>query len=176
MPDYVNSLKEWTGKASATIIYDSVVDEFTDNEFFRRVQGKENIAIVATTTDGDVFGGFYSAAAMEQEDWFHDPNVFAFSFESHGRCETPQRFAVKEQLKWEVCVEFWEGDRFGFLAFHVDGYGAFTLGDEKSDCHCWNMSDGFEGLENTTLSGDNNTQFQYPPHHHCARLIAVHLE
>ena len=37
MADCVNALKEWTGKSKATIIGDSMVDEFTDNAQFNIV-------------------------------------------------------------------------------------------------------------------------------------------
>ena len=97
----VNALKEWTGKERASIIFDSVVDEFTHHGLFNKVKGKANIVLIATTTEGDVFGGFYSVAVTEQDEDFYDPDMFVFSFESHGRCETPQMFVVKEGLKKE---------------------------------------------------------------------------
>ena len=100
----VCALKEWTGKASATKIYDSTVDEFTADGLFNMVKGKQNIALVGFTADGDVFGGFYSVAVTEQFKEFNDPNMFVFSFESHGRCATPQRFAVRKEVRGEkVC-------------------------------------------------------------------------
>ena len=171
----VNALTEWTGKVRATIVYDSTVDEFTDNGLFVKVKGKRNIAVVGFTTDGDVFGAFYSVAVMKQERTFYDPNIFAFSFESRGRCATPQRFVVKEGLKKKANVSFWKNDSNGFVRFWVNGEGGFYLGNERSDSYCWNMSRGFEGLQNTTLTGKT---YHYPdgPYHHCTRLVAVQLE
>ena len=93
MTDCINALKEWTGKARATKIYDSTVDEFTGNGNFNKVKGMPNIALVGFTTDGDVFGGFYSVAVTEQDEFLYDPNMFIFSFETHGRCNTPQKFS-----------------------------------------------------------------------------------
>ena len=52
----INALKEWTGKARATVIFDSTIDEFTRDGLFDNVKAKPNIAIVGFTTDGDVFG------------------------------------------------------------------------------------------------------------------------
>ena len=91
----VHSLKLWTGKASAKIIYDSIVDEFTDQGLFDKVRGKPNIANIGFTNDGDVFGGFFGVAVMEQKKHFYDPNTCVFSFESHGRYAAPKRFNVK---------------------------------------------------------------------------------
>ena len=83
--EYANSLKQWTGKATARIVFDSTVDEFMSECLFQMVKGKSNIAIIATTTEGDVFGGFYTVTVTERDKRLWDPNVFAFSFESHGR-------------------------------------------------------------------------------------------
>ena len=68
--NYVKALKEWTGKSSATIIFDSTVDEFTDDGLFNKIKGRPNIALVGFTTEGDVFGGFYSVAMTEQDKEF----------------------------------------------------------------------------------------------------------
>ena len=67
MADRINALKEWTGKACATIIYDSMVDEFTHDGLFDKVKGKLNVVLVGFTADSDVFGVFYSVAVTEQQ-------------------------------------------------------------------------------------------------------------
>ena len=169
MTECVNVLKEWTGKASATVLFDGTVDELNHAWLFDKVKGRQNIAVVAFTTDGDVFGGFYSVAVTEQTTYMYDPNIFVFSFESHGRCATPQRFVVKEGLKKNAYVCFWTRDDFGFVQFSVlGGYGGFTLGNERSKSCCQYLSRGFEGLQDTTLTGN--------VHHHCTRLVAIQLE
>ena len=66
MADCINALKAWTGKARTTIVCDSTTDEFTDDGLYTKLRGKRDIAIIGFTTDGDVFGGFYSVALMEQ--------------------------------------------------------------------------------------------------------------
>ena len=95
-------LKEWTGKTRATLVYDSKVDPFTAGELFVKVKNKPNIAIVGVTMEGDVFGMFHAVAVMKQDIGFIDPDVFAFSFESHGRCKTPQRFVLKNSKKTKL--------------------------------------------------------------------------
>ena len=171
----VDSLKQWTVKARAKIIYDSVVDPFTHDGLFVKVKGKPNVAVVGFTTDGDVFGGFFSISVTKQGTQFFDPTIFAFSFESHGRCATPQRFVVKEGLKEKAFVYFWKTCNSGFVQFGVFGNGCFLMGNQDSDSLCWDLSLGFEGLGDTTLSGSNNTNPQAPPYHHCTRLVAVQL-
>ena len=177
MADRISALKEWTDKTRATIIYDSTVDEFTDAGLFNKVKGRENIAVVGFTTEGDVFGGFYSCAVTKQNKDFYDQNIFAFSFESHGRCATPQRFVVKEGLKENVNVCFYKNDSSGFVWFWVYGtHGCgFFLGNERSDSFCSDMSRAFEGLKDTTLTGKNG-RWKEGQYHHCTRLVAIQLE
>ena len=170
----IDALKQWTGKTSATIVYDNTVDESTHNGLFEKVKGKRNIALIATTADGDVFGAFYSVAVTEQQKDFDDPDIFIFSFESHGRCETPQRFVVHEESKDRANVWLEMSNDSGFVCFTVSGYGWFWLGDERSDSFCFELSTGFEGLEDTTLTGEKGS-WTSGPYHHCTRLLAVHL-
>ena len=167
-----DALKEWTGKARETIVFDSTVDEFTYDGLFEKIKGKPNIAIVATTTDGDVFGGFYSVAVTEQGRSFFDPSIFIFSFESHGRCMTPQRFVLKEENRKYASVLFYKKDFWSGRFVVFDGYlGHFFLGNEKSRTICADLSQGFEGIDNTTLTGkENNGAFT------CCRLVAIQLE
>ena len=101
----VNASKEWTGKAIATTVFDSTVETFTHDGLCTKVMWKPNNAIIRFTMDRDVFGGFYSVAATQQDTDFHGLDIF-ISFESHGRCETPQRFSVKEMLEKNALVGF----------------------------------------------------------------------
>ena len=93
-----------------------------------------------------MFGGFYSVAVTEQNDSFHDPTMFVFSFESHGRCKTPQRFPVKDGLKEKAHVCVRKNYSNGFVWIGVQMTGGFFLGNERSNSFCWDMSDAFEGL------------------------------
>ena len=181
MADCINALKEWTGKARVTIIYDSTIDEFTFNGLFEKIKGKRNVAVVGFTTDGDVFGGFYNVAVTDQY-WkdSYDPNIFAFSFESHGRCKTPQRFNTREEMKQKesVNVGLTKSDIRGFIYIMVDYVVRFIFGNEKSRPYCCNMSRAFEGLEDTTLTGQNSPHGDWSDglYHHYSRLVAVRLE
>ena len=175
MADCIKVLKQWTGKATATVIYDNIVDEFTHDGLFNKAKGKPNVAVVGFTTDGDVFGGFYSVAVTKQDEDFKDPIIFAFSFESHGRCETPQRFVLKKwQMGW-ASVFFWKNNKYGFVWFGATGGGDFCLGNESSNSFCCAVSRAFKGLKNTTLTGKNGTWYE-GPFHHCIRLVVVRLE
>ena len=175
MEPCVIALKEWTGKASATIIFDSTVDEFCPEGLLNKVKGKENTALVGFTKGGDVFGGFYNVAGTKQGGGLFHRNIFAFSFESRGRCATPQRFVVKDEWKKKVNVYFYKNSSYGFVWFGVDRVGHFYIGNERSNSFCQNMSHAFEGLQDTTLSGQNGT-WDEGPYHYCTRLVAIQLE
>ena len=86
------------GKATAIIIIDTTFDDFTDGRLFVKAMDRENIALVWFTTDGDVFGVFFIFAVTKQNILFFNPTMFAFSFETNGRCETPQRFDLTDGL------------------------------------------------------------------------------
>ena len=169
----VNALKQWTGKASAAIVFDSAVDPFTHAGLFSKVRGKPNIAVIGFTTVGDVFGGFYSVAVTQQDQYILDRNIFAFSFESRGRCTTPQRFVVKRGLEDTASVNFFGTHTYGFVCFSVSRCGNFYLGDVASTSICWSNSSCFEGVQDTTLSGQSGGNDG--PFHHCTRLVAVQL-
>ena len=163
-----NALKGWTGKASATVIYDSTVDEFTDQGLYNKVEGKANIALVGFTADGDVFGGFHNVAVTKQEEPVYDPDMFIFSFESHGRCETPRRFVVMEE---EAYVEFFRDDPCGWFVNVGGGYGWFNLGNERSYTFCHNLSCDYVGIADTTLTGKT-----FPERFTCTRIVAIYLQ
>ena len=169
----VNRLKQWTGLANATIIFDSDTDVFTEDALFLNVQGRGNIAIVAATSDGDVFGGYYTVPVTEQWQAFRDPNIFLFSFKSHGRCPTPQRFPLKpgKRRRNAFVKYFVDSTDWWFVAFGAGGADCVSFGDENSFTWCNNLSKCFDGLENTTLTGVNGKNNP----HLCTRILAVHL-
>ena len=86
------------------------------------------MALVAFTTDGDVFGGFYTVAVEQQGELFFEPNLFVFSFESHGRCETLQRFALKKMPKKKAHVIFWKNNSSGQFSGFMAVRAGSTLG------------------------------------------------
>ena len=166
------ALMEWTGKTSAQVVYDSTVDEFTAGGIFEQVSGKPNIALIAFTAECDVFGGFYSVAVDKQDTAFFDPTIFLFSLESHGRCETPKHFTVKEDARDTIAVRFCEPTENGWCV-SIDAVvrGGVHLGNAQSTTTCWGLADLFDGIEPTTLTGTDGPSEPF----HCTRLVAFHL-
>ena len=160
-----------TGTTTATLLFDSAVNEFTDDGVFDAVVQKPNVAVVALTTNGDVFGGFYSIAVKCQHWMKPDTNVFAF-FESHGRCVTPQRFDVKQWMRdRDTASTNMRSSLLGIVMFTAFPEGWFGLGDDKQPIRCVHLSQAFEGLKDTTPTGTDSD----PMANRCACLIAVQL-
>ena len=170
MVDCINALKQWTRKETSTIVFDSTVDEFTGDGLFEKVKGIPNIAVVGFTTEGDVFGGFYRIVVTTPNKSFRDPDMFVFSFESHGRCETPKRFLVKSEKKGDASVLFFKNHTYGFISFDGES-GWLFLGNQSSNTWCHHLARVFEGVYDTTLTGKKDRE-----NFTCTRLAAVQLQ
>ena len=172
----IQTLRRWTGREKAAIVYDSEVDAFTDDGIFAKLKNKPHIAVIGFTTDGDVFGGYYSVPVKEQNERYYDPSIFAFSFESRGRCRTPRRFPVVDGWKQSIFIKLWKNDSHGFVLFWVYNVGGFCMGNLASSSYCNNMSRAFQRMQDTTLTGDTSHVHVKGPYHHCMRLIAIQFE
>ena len=169
----VRALMRWTSAHRAVVVYDSVAERFTAWSLFSKIRDRSNIAVVAFTADGDVFGGFYRVAVTEADEDVRDPNVFVFSFESRGRCATPQQFPTRHDKKRAMTVRFRTDGDDGLFSLCA-GTGGVFLGTELSNSFCCGLSSVFEGVEDTTLTGASG-QRKHGPFHRCLRLVAVHL-
>ena len=165
-----NALKDWTGKSKATILYDTMVDEFTDQGLFDKVNGKPNVALIVFTEDGDVFGVFYDIAVNRQRKPYVNPDIFLFCFESHGRCETPKKFCAKCSEKSYKHVMFYKNDQCHWIVAVGWSRGSFIFANEKTKTQCYLPSFGFEGIDDDTFTGKRDG------YHTCVRLVEVHFE
>ena len=170
----IEALKRWTWKTHVEVVFDSEVDEFTGDTLVERILGKPNMAFIKFTTDGDVFGAYTSVGVKQKWITQHDPDIFIFSFESHGRCMTPQRFFVNKENRDRAQFMFpSRGTRRGdFLRFEAHSCGScLMVGGDNSCTVCYSLSTGFDGIDDTTLAGVRVKSHK----HHCTRLVAVHL-
>ena len=135
------------------------------------VRWKKTSRSSATTTDGDVFGGFYSVPVTAPGQHCFDPDLFVFSFESHGLCATPQRFPLKAEARDTANVVVYSDGGFkGRFVTFDGGVGWVSLGNQTSDTFCYDLSGDFEGIETTTLTGKRCCEpFT------CCRLVAIQL-
>ena len=169
----VDALKEWTGKDSVSCVYDSNVDAFTHDGLFEKIVNKPNIALVGFTADGDVFGAFHGPAATRFGRNVYDPSMFLFSFESHGRCPTPQRFFPQRCFQNVACVKYVRNCGCGFVEF-LSGPSRVWLGNGDMRTASTNAGFGFDGLSHTTLTGANHVDDD--EFFLCVRVMAFQLE
>ena len=155
------------------VLYDSDVDGFVAGCVCDRVIGRPNLAVVGVLMSGDVIGAAFSLPIPRSDEMVYDPSMFAFSFQSSGRCLTPQRFLVYPDWRHESCLQLYADDKRGFFQFWVWLKSCFWLGNETSNCFNFNMANMFENLDDLTLTG-MNYDFE-PPFYHCARLMVVQL-
>ena len=163
----VGTLKTWTGKARATTVYDTNEDEFTMEAFNRHALRRKNIAVVVTTSEGDVFGFYTAGPVVKQHVRAYDPEMFVFSLESHGRCMTPQRFFARANAKKDAFVEFCERVDYSdevdeeyvtkdFAKFGTDGSlndGVVSFGDDRLPIFDFGLDKGIEGVGVNALIG-----------------------
>ena len=173
----IPKLLEWTHKRTAVPLYDSLVHPFTDAALFDAIALKSNVAVIGQTTDGDVFGVFHGKPVVAFDELIYNPACFVFTFESHGRCMTPQRFPVKEAALWSSYVSYFNACDAGFLECGADGSfgGWLTLGGPQSKTSTGDLSKVFEGIENSTLTGgtpDKDGKFHFT----ICRLFAFELQ
>ena len=56
------TLARWTETTQFRVVFDSAVDEFSDDALFAAVRNRPNIVLVGVTAEGDVFGLAYRVA------------------------------------------------------------------------------------------------------------------
>ena len=167
----LQALKGWTQKQNVSTIFDSAYDPFVADVFHERVMNVPDVAVVAFTSEGCVFGGFFHRAVEAVNAQVADQQVFAFSFESRGACETPQQFLPCEQLREATPpgVRLTTGDS-GFIRFSLAGVNGFSLGSPQSKTSAFECLVGFRGMRNEILSGKPGKS-KYT----CTRLVALRL-
>ena len=101
-----------------------------------------------------MFGGFFSVAVEQQGELFFDPKMFVLLIESHGRCETPQQFALKKSERVGSCEALQER-QWGFINFDGSA-GCFDFRNGKSNRYCIDLSRGFEDIEETAVTVKKN--------------------
>ena len=169
----VVALKEWAGKSRASLVYDSRADPFTPDGLFAKIRDRPNVALITCTTDGDVFGCFYTMPVKVAGKSYLDPNMFIFSFESHGRCATPQRFMVKADMRGKADVYVRKSTDSVLVSFGKPG-GCSGFTREKVPAVCRGMSTVWEGIQDTTLTGRTAVGKETNPFF-CARVVALQL-
>ena len=183
---------QWRPTPPVHVLFDSTRDEATAQTFFRTVRGRPNVMVMATTNDGNVFGGFYALPVHRPDRESRDPNIFLFSFASNGRCDTPAIFPVRADSRGDVFVRVfsddrlfvWFGTRNGSLGFGFNGgshgerqaQAVVQMAPEADRSHsfCCNVVSAFQNLDNATLTGGLSS-YMNGPYLKVSRIVAFQL-
>ena len=167
----LKDLMAWSNAQSATVVYDSQREQFSEHRLFESVVGLPNVAVIGFTDKHDIFGGFYRQPIAKPNQQNNDPDMFVFALNANGRCKAPKRFVPRKDVKNKANVFFCTHNADGwFVWVGVDGCGFFTLGNPRSKTWGQSLSKAFEGMEDETLTG-MKTDADYT----CVRLMAMQL-
>ena len=148
----VKVLKEWTGKETAELVYDTTTCDFSHNAFNVCFKSPNN-AVIGVTEDGDIFGGF--GVVVQINEYTPNPNHFIFSLDSHCRCCVPQRWRIKPEKQATSVMLF--NDSSDFIRFGAgDGEGRLYFISGQNQSFCCNLSESYDGVGDLWLYGKNH--------------------
>ena len=164
----IEELKARYEFTDVSLLYDSTVDPFTADGLLNKVVAKPHVAIVIFTSKGDIFGFFYIEPIQpgKRHGLVH---VRAFSFECHGRCETPKFFSPNRDRCGGVQLIF-SSDRDGIFTLSVRFSGSLTIANDHSRSFGNSLSTAFEDMPETLLTGKGSGE-----KFTCTRLVALKL-
>ena len=95
----IQQLEKWTKLKCSEIVFDSNVDDWSQNtsELNRKIKGKKQLIFLIEDEDGEKFGYYLNS----QVDTYYnqtkntDNKSFEFNLESHGRLDYPMKFEIK---------------------------------------------------------------------------------
>ena len=149
--EWLLRLNGWAGTGASCVVFDSTRDEAAPRSFFAAVRGRPNVAVVAVTAAGSVFGGFYAKPVVKAGRECKDPNVFVFAFAKNGACLEPGAFPARREVRDMVFVKlFSDGDLFVWFGGRS---GGVSFGMEKARSFSTNAGAVFDGATDVGLTG-----------------------
>ena len=82
---YIQYLKEWSGKETCTIIYSNENEELSARIVNSKIQGKKNLYFIIEDCQGNIFGSYHSFIPTEYEKKVHqqeDHHHFIFTLKN----------------------------------------------------------------------------------------------
>lgn len=150
-------------------VYASRGGHIDQAQVFSKVQNQGNVAIVAKTACGRLFGLLYTKAVSVFDKKVMDPSISVFAFRP-GDDEMPfEVFDLNDACKGRTYVRFPRRSRSGFVQVAVDGVGQLWVGTEQSDSYSESISSVFDGVSDDGLTGRNGRrQDQF---YHCEGVV-----
>ena len=164
----IQILEELTQKQFNEILFDSNLCDWNifTSEFDSRIFNKENIAILITDDENNVFGCFINSPInsyryIENDQWkgsrITDEDAFIFSFESNGRMDGLTIFPIQNEMK-ERAFGLYKND--SLLLFDIGGADIIIKKfNNKNKCYCEQYSFDYQNESNVLVGkeGRRNT-------------------
>lgn len=80
---YLQTLSEWTGKVSSTIVFDSQVNESFENTIVNKASTYKNLMFIVETDGGNMFGSYHTMIPNKVCKWtVNDDRHFVFTLKN----------------------------------------------------------------------------------------------
>ena len=143
----ISQLEEWSGLKDSTVLYDSDIDGKESSIFRKKIMKQSKLYFIVIDSNDNVFG-HYHPGVIDTGDK-QDENIFLFTLNSNGRCEV-KKFDKKDR---DTGTYIQGGNHY----YSCSGYSTRQIDTDESFVD--DISDFFEGIEKTTLTGNYDTVF-----------------
>ncbi|ELP93382.1 hypothetical protein EIN_057970 [Entamoeba invadens IP1] len=162
--------QEWSGLKVCDILYDSENEEIEDNTNFNgKVMFKPNCFFISFDKKGSIFGGYLKENIGLLDEDVDDENHFIFCLrrEDGVPFTEPKRWFHKKEHDGGIRL-FSNNDclfQMGNVNFGCFGISKLSLRKNV----CLNLSNEYEGIEDTDLNGTNKKFFTVE------RIVVIHM-
>ncbi|KAL7712933.1 TLDc domain-containing protein [Entamoeba marina] len=152
----INSLNEWTGKKTVSVLFDSCVDDGCSNEeFVKRIMNKSHLYFISYDTKDNVFGGYVDTVISKTDEFLTDPNSFVFSLKRNGVI-TNKKYPI---TKGNENRTFFVDSNKGYdILYQFGGFDICVCKIDVCNC-CCNPSVYDYGDDDKPLSEDFSEEF-----------------
>ena len=172
IPTDPRELEQLTGMRGVRgVLFDSMVDTFDAQTFFKSVRGKKDIFIVTQTGNDDVFGVFVPLPPTKIGRIGYNPEMVLVSLFSNDRCLPKERFGVNDEVEDDVGIQISDKSDSGVVFIGVEKRGGLWLGGRDTATFCTGISSVFERVDSTMLTGTRDGQ-----PYQCERVVVFQLE
>ena len=173
--EHQKQLEEWTSLKCGDIVFDSNVDDWSEDisVFNKRIIGKKQLVFLIEDEDNEIFGYYFNTEVVEKcyVNQETDSNSIQFNLQSkNNRLKQPMKFEIKD-LVWGGIWLYGKGD--GDLIILGDIY--LRKENKKNISCCYQNEDNFDyhGIENALCGKEpNNERMFFTP----KRILVIQMK
>ena len=154
----VKQLEEWTDLECSDVLFDSNIDNWSDNTSVlnEKIIGKKQLAFIIEDEDGEIFGYYFNTKIKDgsSDDQIADYKTFEFNLQSNGRLGKPMKFEIKNPEGYIFGLHNKSNEyliRLGDIHLNKENY--------KNHSHCFQYENYFNyhGIKNALCGNKNFT-------------------